>query len=68
MKWLTTKQVGLLIEETPENVSRRCNAGQIKAKRLGRGWRIAESDLVLFMAATNTPGPRARSTAIRRTA
>lgn len=68
MKWLTTRQVAELISETPENVSRRCNAGQIKAKRLGRGWRIEESDLVLFMSASNTPGPRARSTAGRRSA
>jgi excisionase family DNA binding protein len=68
MKWLTTREVGELIHETPENVSRRCNAGQIRAKRLGGSWRIAEDDLVQFMAASNSPAPRVRSTAGRRSA
>lgn len=68
MKWLTTREVGALIHETPENVSRRCHAGQIKAKRLGGSWRVLEDDLVVFMSATNTPAPRVRSTAGRRSA
>jgi excisionase family DNA binding protein len=68
MKWLTTRQVGELIGETHENVSRRCHAGQIRATRLGGSWRIAEDDLVIFMSATNTTAPRVRSTAGRRSA
>lgn len=68
MKWLTTREVGELIQETPENVSRRCHAGQIKATRLGGSWRIREEDLVLFMTVNNTPAPRVRSTATRRRA
>lgn len=68
MKWLTTKQVGELISETPENVSRRCHAGQIRATRLGGQWRIREEDLVLFMSVQETPSVRVRSTAGRRRA
>lgn len=66
MKWLTTAEVGEVIRETSENISRRCAAGQIRAKKLGGEWRIKEEDLVLFMAASNTPAPRVRSTAGRR--
>lgn len=68
MKWLTTREVGELIHETSENVSRRCHAGQIKAKRLGGSWRIREEDLVVFMTASNTPAPRVRSTAGKKRA
>lgn len=66
MKWLTTAEVGLAIRESSENVSRRCAAGQIRAKKLGGEWRIKEDDLTLFMSASNTPAPRVRSTAGRR--
>lgn len=68
MKWLTTAEVGEAIRETSENVSRRCATGQIRAKKLGGEWRIQEDDLVLFMAVNNTPAPRVRSTAGRRSA
>lgn len=68
MKWLTTTEVGEAIRETSENVSRRCAAGQIRAKKLGGEWRIREEDLVVFMTASNTPAPRVRSTAGRRSA
>ncbi len=68
-RWLTAAEVAEAIQETPENVGRRCAAGQIRARKLGGEWRILEQDLIAFMEADNgkqSPRTRIRSTASRR--
>lgn len=66
VKYLTAEEVAEIIRETPANVRRRCASGQIKAKRLGGQWRIAEDDLAHFMAAPRTGSPRNRLTKRQR--
>lgn len=64
---LTTAEVAEILRERPENVARRCAAGQIRAVRIGGEWRISEDDLATFIApTTKAKSPRVRSTAGRR--
>lgn len=66
-RYLTTTEVGDVIRETSENVSRRCAAGQIPATKVGNQWRIAEDDFEKWMQPTNIKSsPRVRSTVGRR--
>lgn len=62
MRYLTTVEVAEIIQETPDQVRRRCATKQLKAKRLGNSWRISEDDLAEFMAGPSTPSPRRRLT------
>ncbi len=65
--WLTTDEVSERIKETPHTVAQRCAAGQLPATKLGKNWRIRETDLDAWMAPTNTkPGIRVRNTSQRR--
>lgn len=68
MKWLTCAEVGDLLHETPENVSRRCNAKQIAATKIGGKWLIRLDDFEAFMNKGRVPAVRVRSTADRKTA
>lgn len=62
-RYLTTDEIAERLRETRENVSRRCSAGQIPAKKIGGEWRIREADFEAFMAPSNVVGsPRKRST------
>ena len=66
-RYLTTAEVGDIIQETSENVSRRCAAGQIPATKLGNQWRISEADFEKWMQPSNVKtSPRVRSTLSRR--
>lgn len=68
MRWLTTAEVGQMIQETAINVSRRCSAGQIRATKLGHEWRISEDAVTEFMAKRVAKSPRVRSTVSNRRA
>lgn len=48
--YLTTDEVAQIIRMDRDYVARQCNAGNLKAKRLGKTWRIHRDDLALFMA------------------
>lgn len=50
MKWLTTAEVAETIRMSENYVSRLCDAGQIRAKKLGNQWRISDVALDEFMA------------------
>jgi excisionase family DNA binding protein len=66
---MTTAEVAEILREKPENVARRCVAGQIRAVRISGEWRISEVDLAEFIEPSNVrQAPRVRSTAGRRRA
>lgn len=48
-QWLTTRQVAEMIQRSEEYVTRQCVAGNIKARKLGNGWRIKPEWLDEFM-------------------
>ena len=62
MRYYTTKEAGLIIQESADQVRRRCATKQIRAKRLGNSWRISEDALTEFMAGPPTRSPRKRLT------
>jgi len=57
-EWLTTEQVARLIQTSPDYVARQCAAGSLRAKRLGKTWRVARRDLDEFMAGEPAPATR----------
>lgn len=58
MKWLTTAEVAETIRMTENYVSRLCDSGQIRAKKLGNQWRISDEALGEFMADGRTESTR----------
>lgn len=46
---LTIKQVADHTQFSQKQVRRWIEAGELKAKKIGRHWRIAENDLALFL-------------------
>lgn len=50
MKWLTTAEVAETIRMSENYVSRLCDSGQVRAKKLGNQWRISDEALAEFMA------------------
>jgi len=64
--YLTVPEVAERIRESQDTVRRRCLAGQIRATKLGNSWRIAESDLALFMSGVRVGTPRKRLTKRQR--
>lgn len=51
--WMTTAQVGVLLDSTPRAVVGRINRGTLPAVRVGRAWRI---DPVAVLAAAKQKG------------
>lgn len=51
MEYLTVDEVAAKLRVTPKTVRRWCAAGQLKALRAGRPWRITPADLDAFMQA-----------------
>jgi len=47
--WLDTVEAGELMRMSRDYVARQCALGNIRAKRLGREWRIARAELERFM-------------------
>lgn len=58
MKFLTTAEVAETIRMTENYVSRLCDSGQIRAKKLGNQWRISDEALAEFMAGGKTETTR----------
>lgn len=69
-EFLTTAEVGAVIRMSADYVARQCNAGNLRAKRLGKDWRIRRSDLDAFMSGDPAPAARQRLSArqMRRSA
>jgi excisionase family DNA binding protein len=57
MKFLTTAEVAETIRMSENYVARMCDAGQIKAKKLGNQWRISDAALDDFMDAAGKAEP-----------
>lgn len=62
-EYMTTAEVAKIIRTSEDYVSRKCASGEIRAKKIGRTWRITREAVAAFMA----PG-RAAPTRIRRRA
>lgn len=62
-RYLTCAEAGDIAREQPDTIRRRCKAGQIQAVKLGKQWRIAESELVRFLSPGIHKSPRKRLTA-----
>lgn len=62
-RYLTCAEAADIMREQPDTVRRRCKAGQIHAVKLGSQWRIAESELAIFMSPGSHGSPRKRLTA-----
>lgn len=58
MKFLTTAEVAETIRMSENYVSRLCDSGQIRAKKLGNQWRISDEALDEFMADGKTETTR----------
>lgn len=63
--WLTTEEVAAQIRETSQSVADRCFRGELKASRLGRGWRIRQDDVDRFME-SRVPVKAARRSTLER--
>lgn len=53
--WLTTREVAEEIKKSENYVSRQCNAGNLRATKLGNEWRISREALDEFMGGTVPP-------------
>lgn len=62
-QYLTTDEAAAVIRMSEDYVARKCASGEIRAKKLGRTWRITPAALEAFMS----PG-RAKPTRDRRAA
>jgi excisionase family DNA binding protein len=60
--YLLTDEAAAEIRETPQTVAEKCLNGEIKATRLGRGWRIKRADLDAYMESRVPARPGRRST------
>lgn len=60
MKFLTTAEVAETIRMSENYVSRMCDSGQIRAKKLGNQWRISEEALAEFMSGGKAAPARVR--------
>jgi len=47
--WLTTTEAAEQLRVSKEFVARQCQAGEIKAKKVGHEWRISQTALDTFM-------------------
>ena len=56
-KILTMPQVATLLQVTYETARGWAKTGKIPARKLGRVWRVLESDLKRFIADGNQPPP-----------
>lgn len=63
--WMLTEEVAAEIRETPQTVAEKCARGEIKATRLGRGWRIKRDDLDAYME-SNVPATQQRRSTLER--
>jgi excisionase family DNA binding protein len=50
---LTTQQVAAFLQLSLSTVKRMCKNGELKAKKLGAGWRVNKADLQEYMQADN---------------
>lgn len=60
MKWMTTAEVAETIRMSENYVSRMCDSGQLRAKKLGNQWRISDEALAEFMAGGKAAPARVR--------
>lgn len=56
--YLTTTEAGAIIRTSPDYVARQCDAGNLRAKKVGREWRIHRDDLTVFMTGGKAPSTR----------
>lgn len=61
--YFTCEEAGAIARESADTIRRRCKAGQIHAVKLGKQWRIAESELARFLSPGVHLSPRKRLTA-----
>lgn len=57
-EYLTVKDVAARLKVNPRTVYRALESGQLRAARIGRAWRINESDLVEYVEARTHGGTR----------
>jgi excisionase family DNA binding protein len=62
---MLTDEVAAEIRETPQTVADKCARGEIKATRLGRGWRIRREDLDAYME-SRVPATTAHRSTLER--
>lgn len=62
-RYLTCAEAGDIARESADTIRRRCKAGQIHAVKLGKQWRIAESEMARFLSPGIHGSPRKRLTA-----
>lgn len=63
--WMTTEEVAEQIRETTQTVAEHCLRGDLKATRLGRGWRIRQEDVDRFME-SRVPARAGRRSTLER--
>ena len=51
IEYLTVKEVARILRKRPATVREYIKAGRLKAKKVGRDYRIAKRDLQAFLAA-----------------
>lgn len=56
--YLTTGEVAEIIRTSTDYVSRQCANGAIRAKRVGREWRIHRDEVTRFMGGGRAPATR----------
>ena len=44
-RFLSTTEAAQLLDESGQNVRRRCEAGQLEALRIGRNWKVERADV-----------------------
>lgn len=59
-EYLNTVEVAEIIRKTSDYVSRQCQLGNLRAKKLGNEWRIHRTAIDAFMAQGVTPPTRIR--------
>lgn len=61
---LTPEEVAARLRVTPAAVRKWCRSGALPASRAGKLWRIAESDLVVYLARREKQDTKERDSAV----